>query len=317
LNDPLDADNGPNNLQNYPVVTSVTRSVVGANVSGTLSSTPNRTFRIEIFRNSSTGNGPAQRSGLGRAAELLGGVTAITDGTGNALFNFSTATVLADSDTITATATDMTDNVTSYVSAPHPVLSPTWYAVAPDAGRIPEVKVFNQDGSLRFSVMAYEATFLGGVHVATGDVNADGVLDLVTGAGMGGGPLVKVFDGRNGSLLRAFFAYDSAFRGGVNVASAAIDSTAGDDIVTGAGLGGGPHVKYFSGATGSEFQSFMAYDPAFRGGVNVAAAKIGGGNQPVVATAPGPGGGHTSKSLLMDSRCQNSSWPARKVIATV
>jgi hypothetical protein len=303
LNDPLDIDTGPSNFQNYPVVTTVTRiSGGGATIAGALASTPNRTFRIELFQNGGIVSAP--RSGLGQAGEFLGGVNVTTNVAGNALFNFSTTTALADGDNITATATDLIENVTSYASAPHRVQSPTWYAVAPDAGRIPEVKVYNQDGSLRFSLMAYEASFRGGVHVATGDVNADGVLDLITGAGGGGGPLVKVFDGRNGSLLRAFFAYDPAFRGGVNVASAQLDTPAGDDIVTGAGVGGGPHVKFFSGATGIEFQSFMAYDLAFRGGVIVAAAPTGAPFGSLVATAPGPGGGPHVKIFVVLSPIQ-------------
>ena len=46
--------------------------------------------------------------------------------------------------------------------------------------------------------------------VAAGDVNGDGYADIITGAGAGGGPHVKVFDG-SAEQRRAdsFFAYDA------------------------------------------------------------------------------------------------------------
>src|SRR5262249_14731444 len=135
----------------------------------------------------------------------------------------------------------------------------------------------------------YDPSFRGGVHVALGDVNGDGIPDVVTGAGEGGGPHVKVFDGLTGTLLRSFFAYDPSFTGGVWVAAADLNGDGRAEGITGAGRGGGPHVKVFDGATGAEIASFFAYAPAFAGGVFVAAGTLGGAG--VVVTGAGPGGG--------------------------
>ena len=55
----------------------------------------------------------------------------------------------------------------------------------------------------------------------------------------------------------------------MTVAAGDVDGT--PDIITGAGPGGGPHVKLFDGGTGSETYGLMAFDPAFRGGIFVAA----------------------------------------------
>jgi uncharacterized protein (TIGR03118 family) len=171
-------------------------------------------------------------------------------------------------------------------------------AVGEGAGGEPLVKVFNSlTNTLRFQFDAYDASFTGGVRVATGDVNGDGVPDIITGAGAGGGPHVKVFDGRTGSLLQSFFAYDTGFTGGVNVAAADVNGDGFADIITGAGPNGGPHVKVFSGKDGSLLQSFFAYASAFTGGVSVAGGDVNGDGFADIVTGAGAGGGPHVKAF--------------------
>src|SRR5207248_2961408 len=50
------------------------------------------------------------------------------------------------------------------------------------------------------------AGYLGPISVASGDINGDGILDVITGAGVTA-PHVKVFDGVTGAEIRSFFAY--------------------------------------------------------------------------------------------------------------
>jgi hypothetical protein len=110
-------------------------------------------------------------------------------------------------------------------------------------------------------------------------VNGDGRADVVTGAGAGGGPHVKVFNGVQGNLLHSFFAFDPAFQGGVTVAAGDVNGDGRADVVTGAGPGGGPHVKAFSGVDGSPFAAFDAFLPEVDDEVLVAVA---GGFLPAV-----------------------------------
>jgi hypothetical protein len=163
---------------------------------------------------------------------------------------------------------------------------------APGAGGGPHIRVFSgADGTLLKEFFAYAPAFAGGVFVASADFNGDNKADIVTAADAGGGPHVKVFDGVSGALLREFFAYAPAFTGGVRVATGDVNGDHTPDIVTGAGPGGGPHVRVFSGADGAELKSFFAYSPAFTGGVYVAAGDLNGDQRADIVTGAGPGGG--------------------------
>ncbi len=126
--------------------------------------------------------------------------------------------------------------------------------------------------------------FTGGTQVALGNLDTDAGIELVTGAGSGGGPQVRVFD-RSGKALSTFYAYDAAFRGGLDVTTADVDGDGIDEIITAAGPGGGPHIKIFK-TNGKLVRSWFAYDSNFRGGVSVSAADLDGDSNPEIVVAP-------------------------------
>jgi hypothetical protein len=163
---------------------------------------------------------------------------------------------------------------------------------APGPGNQSLIRVFDsRTGSLLHDFMAYSPYWLGGAFVAVGDVNGDGYADIITGADQGGGPEVKVYSGKDNSILYDFYAYGPYFTGGVRVAAGDIDGDGKADIITGAGPSGGPHVQVFSGATGAVLMSFMAYSQYFQGGVYVAAADVNHDGKADVITGAGAGGG--------------------------
>lgn len=153
------------------------------------------------------------------------------------------------------------------------------------------VRVFDGTTGVMFKdFFAYAPAFTGGVRVATGDVNGDGQMDIVTGADAGSsGGHVRVFDGNSGAILQDFFAFDAAFSGGVRVAAGDVDGDGRADIVAGAGSGGS-HVKVFSGSTGSLLQSFFAFGVAPINGVDVAAGDLDGDFRADIVTGAGSGG---------------------------
>jgi hypothetical protein len=169
-------------------------------------------------------------------------------------------------------------------------------AVGADAGGAPRVTLFDQaTNQVVQDFFAYDTAFAGGVRVAVGDFNGDGQMDVVTAPGAGGGPHVRVFDGRTGGEIRSFFAYDPGVTGGVQVAVGDVTGDGRADVVTGTGPGAAPHVKVFDGATGAEVRSFFAFDPAFTGGVSVAAGDVTGDKRADVVVGAGPGGGPAVK----------------------
>ena len=116
-NDNCDTDIGPNNLQNYPVLTSATSSVGGTTIQGSLNSAPNTTFRIEFFDNHQ-----CHPSGNGSGETFIGSTDVITDGNCNAPISVTFQVNVEVGHVITATATDPAGN-TSEFSACVPVSS--------------------------------------------------------------------------------------------------------------------------------------------------------------------------------------------------
>ena len=179
-----------------------------------------------------------------------------------------------------------------------------------EVGAPPHVRVFDAlTGQEMFSFFAYDRGFLGGVRVASADFNFDGYCDIVTATGPGASH-VRIFDGYTGQpmelLVSSFLAfpgpgdpadpnstyYSLSFKGGVSVAIGDVNGDWYPDIIVGADAGAGPHVKAFNGYDGSLLRSFYAYDPAYQGGVHVAAGDVTGDYADDIITGAGADASH-------------------------
>ena len=148
------------------------------------------------------------------------------------------------------------------------------------------------------------AAFKGNFGIATADLDGDGDEEIITGAGFGGGPQVRIFN-LAGKVKGSFMAYDKNFRGGVNVAVGDLDGDGKAEIVTGAGFGGGPHVRIFD-MSGKVKSQFMAYDKNFRGGVNVAVGDVDNDGIKEIITGAGSGGGPQVRIFSIDGKVKKS-----------
>src|SRR5262249_14074124 len=99
------------NLQNFPVLTSVTNSGGMTTINGKLNSVANTNYRIEFFAND-----VIDPTGYGEGQTYLGFVNIMTDGNCNATFSKSFPQIGAKQ-RVTATATDPSGNTSEFSGA--------------------------------------------------------------------------------------------------------------------------------------------------------------------------------------------------------
>ncbi len=104
-NDFADADDGPNFLQNFPVITSVTRSPTSTTVVGGLNSAPSSSFTLQFFANGSAPPAPQT---------LLGIETVTTNSFGDAPFSFTFPVATSEDQFVTATATSPENDTSEF-----------------------------------------------------------------------------------------------------------------------------------------------------------------------------------------------------------
>jgi autotransporter-associated beta strand protein len=180
---------------------------------------------------------------------------------------------------------------TGAATPPPKAKSPEPYAVGAGAGGAPTARVFSPDGKPLFDVLAFEGTFTGGVRTAVGDVNGDGVPDLIVGSGPGRVAEVRVFDGVSHDQVMTFSPF-ADFTGGTFVATGDFNGDGFGDVVVTPDEGGGPRVSILSGKDRTVLANFYGIDdPNFRGGARAAVGDVNGDGQPDLVVAAGFGGG--------------------------
>lgn len=170
-------------------------------------------------------------------------------------------------------------------------------AAGPGGG--PRVLIYDgRTGAVIGDFFAFEESFTGGVFVSVGDVDGDGLADVVVSPDLGGGPRVRVLSGGNPDMVLADFLgiADAAFRGGVRTALGDFNGDGIQDIGVAAGIGGGPRVAIWDGAAAltGRFErltpDFFAFESTLQNGVYLATGDVDGDGVVDLIAGAGPGG---------------------------
>lgn len=144
-NDAGDADTGPNNLQNVPVLTlAKTDGSTHITVAGTFNSSASSHFRLEFFASST-----ADASGYGEGQIYLGFINVATDTSGNANFSSTFSALVPAGYAISATATKSDASYTSFTDTSEFAASLT--AGGAPVNTVPGAQSVNEDTVLTLS----------------------------------------------------------------------------------------------------------------------------------------------------------------------
>ncbi|HEX4608314.1 MAG TPA: FG-GAP-like repeat-containing protein, partial [Urbifossiella sp.] len=162
--------------------------------------------------------------------------------------------------------------------------------------------------------------FAGLVRSAVGDVNGDGIPDVILVTGPGTPVRFAVLNGADLTTLlvppTAPFAGSEDFTGGGFVAAADLNNDGRAEIILTPDQGGGPRVTIFSLAAGATAPAVVANflgidDPNFRGGARAAVGDVNGDGVADLAVAAGFLGG--PRVALFDGKTVLGSNPTRLV----
>ncbi len=237
-------------------------------------------------------------SGTSMAVPIISGTLALIQGTNPSLSPEESLSVLLNSaENINALNPDFRNQLgKGRVNVAEAVLhaalkvknKSAHFAFSSDSIGLPLVSITDENGFAERSFLAYPADFINGINIASGDINGDGVDEIITAPRAGRESDIRIFN-PNGTMISHFLAYPYSFKGGVVISSADLDGDGIAEIITAPAGNSEAMVKIFN-ADGKLLKSFLAYPKTFTKGISLTVADITDSPGKEIVTAPGKGG---------------------------
>jgi lipoprotein-anchoring transpeptidase ErfK/SrfK len=170
---------------------------------------------------------------------------------------------------------------------------------APGPGIQSFIIIFSAKGERLYQTSAYDKSFIGGAHIASADIDADGKPEIIVSPGPGGGPHIRVFDQTLSKIKFDFFSYDAAMTEGVNVAT--MRTPKGNAIVTAPESWSMPIVRTWLGDTEGTMKittEFLADHADSINGISLSSYDLDNDGFDEIVTSPN--GGHVPDVTLFD-----------------
>ncbi len=151
----------------------------------------------------------------------------------------------------------------------------------------PHIRVLRQDGTLVSQFYAFPSSWRIGVKVAAGDVDGDGMDEVIVLPGTKSAAHVRIFTAA-GRLKYQFFVFPQSWRLLLNIKAGDVNGDWQDEIIVSTTAGSTPHVRAFN-YQGRLIGQFFAYAKTYRGGVELASGDTNGDGTDEVIVGTGAG----------------------------
>ncbi len=135
--------------------------------------------------------------------------------------------------------------------------------IVPKEGSNP-INVYNYKGEkLDISFYPFSSNYHGEVKLTTGDINGDGLIEIITATGEGVRSEVRIFNNKGDLLPIQFFPFIDDFLGGINISSGDIEGDGTDEIVVCQANGGSFCKTYKYNKQKVIFNEWQTFDNEF------------------------------------------------------